>query len=684
MSTSRHRPGRTAAVDAFVPPEVAVLSPFVAAGAFGPAEVHLAALVRRIAGCNDDVVLGVAAAAWASLHGHSCAEIPAVGQLIDESLRDGDSDDRDRIDSSDDVIASDVDSVAGLPWPEPAAWRSSLATASDVVRTATAHDAVPVPGLHPLVLCGDRLYLERDWIDEGIIAASLVGRAVADPLDLAPTAATLLDELLPSTMAVTDPSTGEQAAIENLQRSAAEVALRQRLTVIVGGPGTGKTYSVARLLAVLVEHGRATSAEPRIALAAPTGKAKARLKESIASALSSGRDSSGGALPSPLPDEVRASLAALVPTTIHRLLGPRGDSSQRFRHDASNPLPFDIVVIDETSMVDAPLLARLCEALRPETRLVLLGDPDQLESVERGAVLADIATVGLEPPAAGRATPLDGHVVRLLRGHRFAIDSPIAVLADAVRSGNGAVARSTAIAGSGATIADCAAATLDIDTAHVPSTCFVDAVEPLSPVAVSAVEQVVAPVLHRIRDAAEAGDIEGALRWSARARILCAHRLGPFGVAGWNALGERWVGDGASLPTWYAGRPLLITRNDLRLGLANGDTGVVVRRGDDLVAAFATSTGHIELDPSQLEAVETAYAMTIHKSQGSEYPTVVVVLPPLTSPLVGRELLYTAVTRTKSTLLLVGDPEVVAAAAERPAWRMTGLADAFRGAAVGQ
>lgn len=665
---------------AFVPPDVAVLVPFVEAGAFGPSEVHLAALVRRIADCDDNVVLGVAAAAWSSLHGHSCADIAQVGRFIDESLRVDDGGGPDR--SETDAVVDRGDAVV-LPWPAPDAWRAALAAATDVVRIADAHDAEPQPGVHPVVLHGDRLYLERDWIDEGVIAASLAGRAVADALSLAASAASLLGELLPPTTTITDPLTGEQAAADNLQRSAADLALSQRLAVIVGGPGTGKTYSVARLLAVLVEHGRATGSEPRIALAAPTGKAKARLKESIASALAPARDESGAVLPSPIPDVVRASLAALVPTTIHRLLGPRGDTSQRFRHDASNPLPYDIVVIDETSMVDAPLLARLCEALRPDARLVLLGDPDQLESVERGAVLADIAAAGLEPGADHAPGALSGRVVRLTRGHRFAVDSPIAVLADAVRDGDGAHAKATALAGSGASVADCAAATMAVDSRPAPSTCFVEVVGPLSPDAVSAVEEVVAPVLHRIRDAADAGDVESALRWSARSRILCAHRLGPFGVAGWNSRGERWVGDGSPLPTWYAGRPLLITRNNLRLGLANGDTGVVIRRGDALVAAFATANGHVELDPSQLEEVETAYAMTIHKSQGSEYPTVVVVLPPLGSPLVGRELLYTAVTRTKSTLLVVGDPDVVAAAAERPARRMTGLADALRGASAG-
>lgn len=684
------RPNAVRPGSVHVPDEAASLVPFVDAGVFGATEVHLAALIGRTAPCSHEVLLGVAVAAWSSLHGHSCATLADVGRVIEESVRRTRAEDAEfsvgapTIADTSTAETDDGDSTtAALEWPDAVSWTRALEAAPAVARIEAAHAATPQPGSQPLVLSGGRLSLERDWIDEGIIAASLINRAVPDAVELDAGTRRLLDDVLPSTTSAVDALTGRPTEVENLQRLAAETVLRQRLTVIVGGPGTGKTYTVARLLAVLVAHGRAIGSEPRIALAAPTGKAKARLRESIAASLQPGRDATGASRPNPIPDEVRATLAALVPTTIHRLLGPLGSSRQRFRHDASNLLAYDVVVVDETSMVDAPLLARLCEALPPTARLVLLGDPDQLESVERGAVLADIARAGLGEAGLGTAnrSPLDGHVIRLQRGHRFGADSPIALLADAVRSGDGDLARSLAVAGSGATLTDCAAGALADDPGRPPSTMLVAAVEPLAPEAVAAAEQVVAPVLRRMRDAAASGDVAEALRWSARVRVLCAHRLGPFGVAGWNSLGERWLGEGRPLPMWYPGRPLLVTRNELRLGLANGDTGVVIRRGDALVAAFATAHGHVELDPSQLGEVETAYAMTIHKSQGSEYPAVVVVLPPLRSPLVGRELLYTAVTRTKTTLLLLGDPAVVAAATTRPARRMTGLAEALGGAA---
>jgi len=207
---------------------------------------------------------------------------------------------------------------------------------------------------------------------------------------------------------------------------------------------------------------------------------------------------------------------------------------------------------------------------------------------------------------------------------------------------------------------------------------FVDTVNPLDTSSVSAVESVIAPILAEVRAAAEAGDAEGAIRHVSEARILCAHRLGPFGVSEWNKLAERWLcGDDGPDGTWYAGRPLLATRNDQSLGLSNGDTGVVIRDADHLVAVFDSALGILRFDPVQLEDVETAYAMTVHKSQGSEYETVVMILPPLTSPLVGRELIYTGVTRAKQQLLIVGSEAAMRLAAKTPARRMTGLTESL-------
>jgi len=310
-------------------------------------------------------------------------------------------------------------------------------------------------------------------------------------------------------------------------------------------------------------------------------------------------------------------------------------------------------------MVSLPLLARLLEAVRPDSRLVLIGDPDQLESVELGAVLGDIvkaASAGDEDEVAG---PLAGHLVRLIRGHRFGGESPIAMLADAIGRGDADAA------------VDLLAATADDDSSTVS---FVKTVNPLDPSSIAAVESVIEPILAKVREAAEAGNAAGALGHVGQARILCAHRLGPHGVSSWNQLAERWLcGNGGADSIWYVGRPLLATRNDQSLGLSNGDTGVVIRDGDQLVAVFDSALGILRFDPVQLEDVETAYAMTVHKSQGSEYEAVVMILPPVTSPLVGRELIYTGVTRAKEELLVVGSESAMRLAAETPASRMTGL-----------
>jgi exodeoxyribonuclease V alpha subunit len=238
-------------------------------------------------------------------------------------------------------------------------------------------------------------------------------------------------------------------------------------------------------------------------------------------------------------------------------------------------------------------------------------------------------------------------------------------LADAIRRGDAedTIARLTADAGG------------DANTSTVT---FLEATNPLNIASISAVESVISPILAKVREAAEAGHAEDALRHVSEARILCAHRLGPFGVSEWNKLAERWLcGDGGPDGIWYAGRPLLATRNDQSLGLSNGDTGVVIRDGEHLVAVFDSALRILRFDPVQLEDIETAYAMTVHKSQGSEYETVVMILPPVASPLVGRELIYTGVTRAKQHLLVVGSEAAMRLAAETPARRMTGLTESL-------
>lgn len=637
-----------------VPAEVASLAPFVDAGVLGPADVHLAAWVARSSGCSDHlVVLAVAMAAWSARHGHSCATLDRVAGVVERELRGR------VLDEVTPLVAAelpDASAAQSVPWPSADEWLAAVRAAPDsVVRVADTWDDVPVFDARPLVVRFGGVYLQRHWVDECIIASSLRARAAnaAVPAPAASSAVlATLERLLPEVTSDGD---------VNLQRTAADMVLSGRLAVIAGGPGTGKTFSVARILSVLMLQAAEGERPLKVALAAPTGKAAARLKESIDGALAT--DDMLTAVPAP----IRAALAALVPTTIHRLLGPKGRQLHRFHHDAASPLDHDVVVIDETSMVSAPLLARVCEAVRPDSRLVLIGDPDQLESVELGAVLGDMVRAGEQ------SGPLAGCVVRLERVHRYGPESPIAALADAVRlAGRSNRADERADERADDQAGSAALAVLRKTTAGLR---FIEVDDAPDRLARDAVREVMAALLADVRAAAEAGDAGAALAASARARILCAHRHGPYGVSRWNELGALWSGAGDDL--WYPGRPLLITRNEPRLGLANGDVGVVVRDGETLVAVFGASDQPRRIDLIQLDQVETAYAMTVHKSQGSEYPTVVVVLPPATSPLAGRELLYTAVTRARESLVVVGSAAAVHACVGAPAERMTGLATAL-------
>jgi exodeoxyribonuclease V alpha subunit len=416
--------------------------------------------------------------------------------------------------------------------------------------------------------------------------------------------------------------------------------------VIAGGPGTGKTTTVARIVALTQTlAAQRETPPPLVALCAPTGKAAARLQEAV-----------GGS--------VRAS-------TIHRLLGwlPGG----RFRHDATNRLPHDLVIVDETSMVPLSLMVRLVDAVRDDAQLVLVGDPDQLAAIEVGAVLRDIVgpaaeapqfgpgmraalarVTGTEPPGAQQRSFGDGVAV-LRRGHRSV--APISALAEAIRRGD----------------ADATVAALT-----VPDGSITWLRDPLSD-ASALREQAVAAYAPMIA-AARAADAAGALRALASFRLLCAHRHGPYGVAQWTDTVEAWlraeVADFEPGAQPYPGLPLLVTRNDYELRLHNGDTGVVVGGGEgggELRAVFDAGGAPIELAPSRLADVEPLFATTVHKSQGSEFDVAALLLPEADSPLLTRELLYTAVTRARSALIVGGGEESVRAAVARPAGRASGL-----------
>ncbi len=634
----------SALIDVRLPSRLACLEPWVTASVLGPAEVHATDVLTRDLGDLGDlgaldgdfapVALATACALWAPGHGHVCIDLATVAALVDTERAAA-------FEAT--PTAGDPDAIAGrlsrLPWPQLDHWLHALRV-SPLVRLVETHDREPVHDDHPLVLWGTLLYTQRQWIDECVVAAGLRSRAAAAPL-LPPSAATVarLADLLP-------PLDGDQP---NQQHVAALSGLTSRLTVICGGPGTGKTHTIARLLAVLVDGASSSADHVRIGLAAPTGKAAARMRDALAAA-------AVAAAVEGAPGELLRRLPAM---TVHRLLG-RTDSNTRFAHDRDNPLPYDFVIIDEASMVSLPLMARLLDALPPDSHLVLVGDPDQLESIEVGSVLADIVASSSDPTA-----PLHANVVRLVRPRRLQRDSPIGPLADAVRDNRAADVIAMLRAGG----AD--------PGSTPPMLTFIEHDDPLRTADGAGVRDFVVPVLTRALDAARHGDAVSALAALSSVRVLCAHRQGPFGAEQWNRAIETWLLGSPARQRHYPGRAVMLTRNDPRVGLANGDTGVIVGDPDGMRAAFAVGGAVKRFAPARLEDDETAFALTIHRSQGSEYADVVVVLPPATSALIGRELLYTAITRASRRLVVVGTEAAIIRAVESPGRRLSGLAAAL-------
>ncbi len=590
-------------------------------GALSDLDVQFARFMARIGGSDaDEIVLAAALTSQRVDRGHVCADLAALaGRVV--------------------LPAEDDDPEAGAPVlaPSLARWRAAL-------------EQSPLVGPdRPLMLDErGRLYLQRYWRYERALAEAIRARA---------TRVHAIDEArLRADAARLFPSTGEQGP--DLQRVAAVAAALRSLSVVSGGPGTGKTTTVVRMLALLASQ----SAEPlRIGLAAPTGKAAARMQEAIRAARAS----------LPVDEAIRARIPDDA-RTIHRLLGARPESAS-FRHGPANPLPLDVLVVDEASMVDLALMARIVGALPDAARLVLLGDRDQLASVEAGAVLGDLCgpapgfsdafrariegLVGSSLPAGAReGTPLADCVVLLSRSYRFAGDSDIGRLADAVNRGDAERARA---------LLD-AAGTPDVSRADGPD-------RELVATAVAGYREYLA----RVAAVAPPAEIFAAFRGF---RVLCAHRRGPRGAETLNRLVVERLGAHGE---WYAGRPVLVTENDYALRLFNGDVGIALPdpdAGGRLRVFFEGEAGTLRrIPPLRLPPHETTYAMTIHKSQGSEFDRVVLVLPPEDSRLLTRELLYTAITRARSSVLMWGDDLVVRAAVERRLVRSSGLRDALWG-----
>ncbi|MEA2023163.1 MAG: exodeoxyribonuclease V subunit alpha [Actinomycetota bacterium] len=580
-----------------------LLAVFNDAGILAPLDVLAASTIGRKRSEDDqDALLAAALAVRGTRFGHVCIRLAAQQDAV---FVDG-------------LEAVDTDA---LPWPAPEAWERIVA-GSPLVGGGDA----------PLVLVDDRLYLQRYHAYEDLVAGFIADRigAAQDPLDSG-----IEDDLVE---ALRD----EDGRVPERQLVAAKLALTGRFAVIAGGPGTGKTHTIAAMLSALAQ---SDEPFPLVALAAPTGKAAARLGEAITE------------IAGVIGGEAGEQLLGVEGTTIHRLLGYH-PARGRFVHDRDNRLPHDLVIIDEMSMVSLPLAARLLSAVRDDATVVLVGDPYQLESIEAGTVLADI--VGPPESAdpeemAPTEPPIAGHVVVLDRVHRFVEGGEIASFADAVRLGNADEAIKLLSGGSE-----------DLAWIRGDSRKDFDAL----------VERITGHRTNLVELARDPGRINDALAALNGLAVLCAHHRGPQSVDRWRhlieaALDEQYPGlrFGAE---WYPGQPVMITSNDYRLNLFNGDIGVTVDTDDGPKVVFGR--GGIRTFPrSHIGDHTTVHAMTIHKSQGSQFDEVVVALPAESSRLLTRELLYTAVTRASDRVTLVGDEAVIRHAIKRSVERASGL-----------
>ncbi|SFU64717.1 exodeoxyribonuclease V subunit alpha [Pseudoduganella namucuonensis] len=578
-------------------------------------------------------------------------------------------------------LASDPRGMLG--WTEEE-WRALKASAGPLPKNASAWRALlytseqvwPVADLdfgQPLVLDQDRLYLRRYWRDESTVARAVRARAgEARPVDVG-RVRHWLDILFPHAPREGGP---------DWQKIACAVALRANLGIITGGPGTGKTYTVARLLALLfataggkrelapgAEFEAGAAGGLRIALAAPTGKAAARLKQSIDHALEE--------LAEKVPELDLPGLAARMGAarTLHSLLGARPDTRQ-FVHNKGNPLDVDVLIVDEASMVHLEMMASLLDALPDHARLILLGDKDQLASVEAGAVLGDLcqdaqsggysaSTAAYILAASGQAIPegflrdagpLAQQTVMLRQSRRFG--GPIGQLALAVNAGDAAAARAALGGDSGGQLA------------------WISPAQPSDALQLALAGREGAGggyerYLRLIRAGHDAGTHEGGHeggheQWVMRVlaafesfRILCAVRVGEWGVAGLNEAIEQRLEAAGLLRRrgeWYEGRPVMVTRNDYGTGVFNGDIGLTLpdpARPGSLRVYFSEGQAVRSVLATRLRQVETAFAMTVHKSQGSEFSHTVMALPKESSAVLARELVYTGITRAKHHFTLL-------------------------------
>ena len=552
--------------------------------------------------------------------------------------------------------------TAAAPLPRGVAgWRKLLASCGQVwVREEFDYD-------QPLVLDGERLYLRRYWRDETQVARAVRERAEAThPVDTG-LVRSWLDKLFVAAPGAEQP---------DWQKLACAVALRGSVAIITGGPGTGKTYTVARLLALLFATAP-DAARQRVALAAPTGKAAARLKQSIDKALGELADRVGAELPL---RELTARMGAA--RTLHSLLGARPDT-RAFAHHRGNPLDVDVLIVDEASMVHLEMMASLLDALPPGATLILLGDKDQLASVEAGAVLGDLChdaqagnydadTIAYVRAASGEAIPaeyageggaLAQQTVMLRHSRRFS--GPIGQLALAVNAGDADAAEAVLRDG------DNAGQVRWIEHAHQHH---------VVNLALEGYQPYLEVLFERPEGSAHEDWVRAVLGRFEAFRILCAVREGEWGVSGLNTAIEGRLEAAGLLRRggeWYVGRPVMVTRNDYGTGVFNGDIGLTLSdpaRPGSLRVYFMEGDAVRSVLATRLRNVETAFAMTVHKSQGSEFRHTVLVLPEDRHGILTRELVYTGITRASAEFTLVSPTgSVLAEAVARRTHRASGL-----------
>lgn len=538
----------------------------------------------------------------------------------------------------------DLENNPAIVAPELSQWTSALSESP----------LVGSPGdFKPLILDDTgRLYLHKLWTYEEELAYQLLLRGSKQVRDI--NSSLLKDGL--SRLFSSDGSVGV-----DWQQIAAALAVKHKLSVISGGPGTGKTSTVVRILALLLEQAAGQDHNLHIALAAPTGKAAARLKDSILEAKED----------LPVSEQVVAAIPDQT-MTLHQLLGARRNTAS-LKYNKDNPLPYDLIIVDEASMIDQALMSKLLEALLSDTRLILLGDKDQLASVEAGSVLGDICSIetnrltedtagwlsdlALEVPEAavnGEARSFSDNITLLTKSYRFGPESGIARVASQVNSG---------------------ASEKALDILNDPDYKDVGLLD------LSTKEQLRELLQSRLKDyfgsIQNGRDAQQALDAFNSFRVLSAHRRGPLGVEHLNSLVEQLLQEQGYIPKyqqWYPGRPVIISENDHTQKLYNGDTGICLPdEQGELKVYFEHEQTLRAISPARLPSHNTAYALTVHKSQGSEFEEVFLMLPQKSSKVLSRELIYTAITRARTNISIVGRKAILSEAIQTPLVRSSGL-----------